>query len=64
MALDLNISQNSLSRYETHAREADYSTLVMFADYFNVSLDYLLERSDDPTPFYSVTASKTLESKN
>lgn len=29
-------------------READYATLILFADYFQVSLDYLLERMDNP----------------
>ena len=51
LAMDLNISQNTISRYETGEREADYTTLIRLADYFNVSLDYLLERTDDPT-FY------------
>lgn len=46
LALDLNMSQNSISRYETGEREADYETLIKFADYFDVSLDYLLGRSD------------------
>ena len=49
--MDLNMNQNSISRYETGDRQADYKTLIAFADYFNVSLDYLLERTDDPT-FY------------
>ncbi len=49
LAMDLNMSQNSISRYETGAREADYKTLILFADYFHVSIDYLLERTDDPT---------------
>lgn len=48
LALDLNMNQNSISRYETGAREADYKTLIAFADYFNVSIDYLLERTDNP----------------
>lgn len=48
LAMDLNISQNSISRYETGEREADYKTLIMIADYFNVSIDYLLERTDNP----------------
>ncbi len=48
MAMDLNMSQNSISRYETGERQADYETLIKFADYFNVSIDYLLERTDNP----------------
>ena len=48
MAMDLSLNQNSLSRYETGARQADYETLIKFADYFNVSIDYLLERTDNP----------------
>lgn len=48
LATDLNMNQNSVSRYETGEREADYATLIRFADYFNVSVDYLLERTDNP----------------
>ena len=46
IAIDLNMNQNSISRYENGEREADYATLIKFADYFNVSLDYLLGRTD------------------
>lgn len=49
LALDLNMNQNSISRYESEVREADYATLIKIADYFNVSIDYLLERTDNPT---------------
>lgn len=48
LAMDLNMNQNSISRYETGEREADYATLIRFADYFDVSIDYLLERTDNP----------------
>lgn len=48
LAMDLNMNQNSISRYENGIREADYSTLIKFADYFNVSIDYLLERTNNP----------------
>lgn len=48
LAMDLSMNQNSISRYENGLREADYATLIKFADYFDVSLDYLLERSDNP----------------
>jgi len=47
LALDLNMNQNSISRYETCEREADYETLLKFADYFGVSLDYLFGRTDN-----------------
>lgn len=49
LALDLHINQNSISRYENGQREADYKTLIAIADYFNVSIDYLLERTNNPT---------------
>ena len=48
LAMDLNMNQNSISRYETGEREADYETLLKFADYFGVSLDYLFGRTDKP----------------
>ena len=48
LAMDLETTQNTISRYETGEREADYATLIRIADYFNVSIDYLLERTDNP----------------
>ncbi len=48
LAIDLGLQQNSISRYETEAHQADYKTLIAFADYFDVSLDYLLGRTDNP----------------
>ncbi len=48
LALELNMNQNTLSRYENMKRQADYNTLILIADYFNVSVDYLLERTDNP----------------
>ena len=46
LALDLNMNQKTISRYENLEREADYETLIKIADYFDVSLDYLLGRKD------------------
>jgi transcriptional regulator with XRE-family HTH domain len=48
LAMDLNMNQNSISRYENGEREADYATLIKLADYFKVSIDYLLERTENP----------------
>ncbi len=49
LAMDLGMNQNSISRYENGEREADYKTLVALADYFGVSVDYLLGRTQNPS---------------
>ena len=48
LALDLNTNQNTVSRYETGEREPSISDLIKIADYFNVSIDYLVGRTDNP----------------
>lgn len=42
------MSQNTVSQYETGIREASYDVLIAIADYFDVSIDYLLGRTDNP----------------
>ncbi|MCP3773450.1 helix-turn-helix domain-containing protein [Paenibacillus sp. MZ04-78.2] len=44
----INISRASLSHYEKNRREPDYETVVKIADFFKVSIDYLLGRTKDP----------------
>lgn len=48
LAMKLNTTQMSISRYETGKREPDLKTLILIADFFDVSIDYLLERTDNP----------------
>ncbi|MBQ9976146.1 MAG: helix-turn-helix transcriptional regulator [Clostridia bacterium] len=48
LAIDLNTTQNTISRYETGEREPGITELIKIADYFNVSIDYLLERTNNP----------------
>ena len=48
LAMDLNTSQNTISRYETGEREPGIAELIAIADYFQVSIDYLLERTNNP----------------
>ena len=48
LAMDLNMNQNTISRYETGEREPGINELIKIADYFNVSVDYLLKRTDNP----------------
>ena len=40
---DLNISQQNLCRYETGQNEPDIETLKKLAQYFHVTIDYLLD---------------------
>lgn len=48
LAMDLNMNQNTISRYETGEREPGINELIKIADYFNISVDYLLERTNNP----------------
>ncbi len=42
VAMDLNISRESLSYYENGKREPSLDLLVQMSDYFNVSINYLI----------------------
>ncbi len=42
VALDLNISREALSHYENGKREPSLSMLNKMSQYFNVSIDYLI----------------------
>ena len=42
VAMDLSISREALSHYETGKRSPDVDMLVRFSDYFDVSIDYLI----------------------
>ena len=48
VAMDLNMSQNTVSRYENGEREPGIAELVKFADYYGVSVDYILNRTNNP----------------
>lgn len=38
----IGVSQQSINKYENHNIEPDISTLIRIADYFSVSVDYLV----------------------
>ena len=42
VAMDLSISREALSHYETGKRSPDISMLVLLSNYFNVSIDFLI----------------------
>ncbi len=44
----LNVSQNTYSQYETGVISLTAETLIKLANYYNVSIDYLLDRTNNP----------------
>lgn len=46
LAKKLNISQKSISKYELGDRKPQYKVLVRMAEYFGVTVDYLLRSTD------------------
>ncbi|WP_448904398.1 helix-turn-helix domain-containing protein [Eubacterium sp.] len=43
----LNVKQNTYSQYENGKREVPIDVLWKLADYYNVSIDYLVGRQND-----------------
>lgn len=48
IAMDLEISQESISKYENGLAFPSKIILLKLADYFNCSIDYLMGRTDNP----------------
>lgn len=42
----LNKNRSTIGGYESENKEPDFDTLVLIADFFNVSVDYLLGRTE------------------
>lgn len=47
LAEKLAFSRGQIGNYEQGTREPDFANLIKIADFFQVSIDYLLGRSDD-----------------
>lgn len=48
MAEILGVQQSRINRYETGQSTPDPEIFIKYADYFDVSMDYLYCRTDDP----------------
>ena len=47
LAQELGITQQSVNKYENHKIEPEIATLIVLADYFGVTVDYLIGRTDE-----------------
>lgn len=51
LSKELDISFSALGKYERNEHQPDFETLEKIADYFNVSIDYLLGRNNNSVPY-------------
>lgn len=49
LSKDIGIKRSAISMYENGKREPSFKTLEMFADYFNVDMNYLLGKQTKST---------------
>lgn len=49
IASELGISQQRFNFYVNGSREPDIATLILLADYFGVTVDYLIGHEKEPT---------------
>ncbi len=47
LAKKLGVTYDALSKYETDERQVDHELLIKMADFFGVTIDYLLERQTE-----------------
>lgn len=48
IAMDIGVTQESISKYETGNAFPSKEILIKLANYLNCSIDYLLDRTDNP----------------
>ena len=48
LSKEIDVKQPLIARYETAINTPAYGVLIQYADYFDVSCDYLLGRTDNP----------------
>lgn len=61
LAEAIGLTQQSINKYENHKIEPDITTLMMIADFFHTSVDFLIGHSEaqaesEGVPIYRLTA--------
>lgn len=59
LATLLNLSPSTIAMYETGQRKPDFQTLQKIADFFDVSTDYLLGRTDIRNLYKEIAVKET-----
>ncbi len=54
LAALMGLSRATIAGYESTGKQPDQEKTLWLADYFDVSTDYLLGRTDDPTPIRDI----------
>ena len=49
--METGINQSTISKYETGESIPTVENLLLLADFYNTSLDYLMDRTDAVTPY-------------
>ncbi|MCT4544823.1 MAG: helix-turn-helix domain-containing protein [Vallitalea sp.] len=57
----VNKSKNNISQYERNIRQADDETKKQLAIYFDVSMDYLIGITENPTPISKFDNNKDID---
>lgn len=47
----LNCTQQTYSRYETGENNIDIKSLIILADFYNTSIDYIVGRTNEEKPY-------------
>lgn len=61
VANHIGCSSKVLSNYELNKREPDFETFIKLCDFFNVTADYLLDRTENPKYFKEMVVSSQAE---
>jgi transcriptional regulator with XRE-family HTH domain len=50
----IGVARSTYTNYENGNKNPPYEQLIKIAEFYSVSVDYLLGRTDDPTPYRDV----------
>ena len=59
-----SVSESTIHHYESGRRKLDINVLIKYADYFNVSIDYLVGRENESTAYERPNSLTEIEFSN